>query len=281
MPSVRFQNRRKSVCIIIPVRNDLETLPDLRTVLADVETQLRGRYDTHYIVVDDGSTDGSGAFLSLLAPEGRPICVLTHRVTRGIGAALRTGFRQADAQIVCTVAADDVYPMDGLVSMIAEVDRGLADVVVASPYHPDGEVKRIPAGRLFFSRQCARLYRLYVPLALSTYTSTFRAYRGSFIREATFVCNGFESAMELLFCAERLGYRISEAPMTLSCSPAGTSKLASLPTVWKHLRFLAAYLGERYALPLRAHAAKEPHRRRDVPPLVRGLANQLPQDVQR
>ena len=281
MPSVRFQHRRKSVCIIIPACNELEALPRLRAELAALEGQLHLHYDTEYIVVDDGRTDGSSPLLPSLAPEGRPIRVLTHPVNRGIGAAFRTGFRQAQAQIVCTVDADCTYGLNGLPAMIAQVDRGVTDVVVASPYHPDGGVEGVPALRLLLSQQCSRLYRIFGPLKLYTYTSIFRVYRGSFVRDTEFASNGFESAVEILFSADQLGYRVSESPMVLHRRQAGSSKMALLRTIRKHMTFLTSQIGERYAVKPRTRTATEPVVRGPVSPLVRGLAEQLPQDVQR
>ena len=280
MPSVRFQHRRKSVCIIIPMCNELEALPLLRTELAQLDAQLSLHYDTQYILVDDGSSDGSSPLLPSVAPEGRPTRVLTHPVNSGVGAAFRTAFRQARAHIVCTIDADCTYGLHGLPPMITQVDRGFTDIVVASPYHPDGGVEGVPAARLFLSRQCSRLYRLFGPIKLHTYTSIFRVYRGSFVREAEFSSNGFESAVELLFCADRLGYHISEMPMTLHRRQAGASKMALLRTVRRHLRLIAAQFGDQDALPPRVATV---HRglRGAVTPLVHRLAEHFPQDVQR
>lgn len=273
MPSVRFQRRRTTVCIIVPVCNEREALDNLRVQLSELEAQLATAYDTQYIVVDDGSTDGTAPLLNELAPMGRPLKVLTHAHNQGIGAAFRTAFGSARAHIVCTVDADCTYPLNGLPAMIAMVDRGVTDVVVASPYHPEGGVEGVSRFRIFLSRQCSRMYRLFGPLNLCTYTSIFRVYRGSLIRDAEFRCNGFESAVELLFCAEKLGYRISEMPMTLHRRRAGRSKMAVLRTICRHTQFLGRHLKERLAPGDRLQAPRRP-----LPQLAHALPHQLTQD---
>ena len=56
------------------------------------------------------------------------------------------------------------------------LERG-ADVVTASPYHPDGGVANVPAYRLILSRGASFLYRVALRRDVHTYTSIFRAYR--------------------------------------------------------------------------------------------------------
>ncbi len=222
------------VCILIPLCNEEESIPTLRLKLAEVHQTLSQRFDVEYCFVDDGSTDNTVRLLPSVPPPNARYCIQMHSSNCGIGAAFRTGFQHAEADVVCTIDADCSYGPANLVSMIDAVLAGQADVMVASPYHPDGDVDGVQRWRLLLSMQCSRFYRMATPLQLYTYTSIFRAYRGSVVREVSFPSNGFVAAVEILLSAASLGYRIAEVPLTLRRRAAGHSKMRIARTIRAH-----------------------------------------------
>ncbi len=225
---------RPSVCIVIPVCNEEESLPLLRARLCALQGKLGARFCVRYLFVDDGSTDATARLLPAAVPEGASHEVHTHPANRGVGAAFRTGFRHAEADVVCTIDADCSYGPEHLLSMIEKVAGGHADVVVASPYHPEGGVDGVQRWRLVLSAQCSRLYRMVSPLKLYTYTSIFRAYKGSFVRQAQFRSDGFVAAVEILLSASHRGLRVAEMPLTLRRRTAGASKMRIARTIGAH-----------------------------------------------
>jgi dolichol-phosphate mannosyltransferase len=223
-----------SVCILIPVCNEAESLPLLRGRLHNLHQTLHNSYRLHYLFVDDGSSDETGRLLATAVPEGGSYEVYAHGTNRGIGAALRTGFQHTAADIVCTIDADCSYSPEHLSQMIQEVESGRTDVIVASPYHPQGGVEGVQLWRVLLSAQCSRLYRAVSPLKLYTYTSIFRVYKGAFVRRAQFRSDDFVAAVELLLCAAHLGCRIAEMPLTLRRRSAGVSKMRIARTIRGH-----------------------------------------------
>jgi dolichol-phosphate mannosyltransferase len=227
-----------SVCILIPMCNEEESLPLLRARLQTLHWSLRNRYRLHYLFVDDGSSDDTSRLLATAVPAGASYEVHTHATNRGIGAAFRTGFEHVAADIVCTIDADCSYGPEHLSKMIQEVESERTDVIVASPYHPQGGVEGVQRWRLLLSTLCSRLYRALSPLKLYTYTSIFRVYKGSFVRRAQFRSDDFVAAVELLLCAAYLGCRISEMPLTLRRRSAGVSKMRIARTIRGHAALL-------------------------------------------
>jgi dolichol-phosphate mannosyltransferase len=230
---------RVSIAIIVPVCNEEESVPVLRRRLQALQSTLGRHYRMHYIFVDDGSTDGTVQLLPGAVPKGVTYEICEHGTNKGVGAAFRTGFRQVTADIVCTIDADCSYGPENLVKMIQQVESNATDIVVASPYHPLGAVMGVQAWRLLLSSQCSRLYRIVSPLKLYTYTSIFRVYRGSAVRDVEFSSDSFVSVVEILLSASRLGYRISEAPLTLHRRVAGVSKMKVANTIREHLLLMA------------------------------------------
>ncbi len=237
--ALKLPDLRPKVCILVPVCNEEESLNGLKAKLEELHRSLESRYELEYCIVDDGSTDATPFLIGSAAPDRAKCTVLSHLQNLGVGAAFRTGFAHVHADIVCTIDADCSYApaeMSGLLEVIA---RGEADVVVASPYHPNGAVQGVQRWRLLLSLNCSLLYRAATPLKLHTYTSIFRAYKGSVARKVIFPSNGFVSAVEILLSAASQGFRVAEVPSTLTRRVAGCSKMRLLRTVRTHLQLLS------------------------------------------
>ncbi len=109
------------------------------------------------IVVDDGSTDGTGAAARAVGDER--VRVLTHERNRGKGRALATGCEAAREDIVVLLDADLEIPPEDVVPLVERLERAGADVAVGSKYHRDASLVW-PLGR----RLLSRLYHLVTAL---------------------------------------------------------------------------------------------------------------------
>lgn len=228
----------RSVDIVVPLCNERDSMQQLGQRLEALHARLSTRYRPNYLFVDDGSTDGTGGLLVEVVPSGASFEVHTHAINRGVGAAFRTAFQYVKSDFVCTIDADCSYGPENLLQMIYELECGDTDVVVASPYHPAGRVEGVQRWRIALSASCSHLYRMVTPLKLYTYTSIFRAYRGDAVRGLDVKNNGFVAAVEILLSVNRLGYRITELPLTLSRRSTGCSKMRIGKTVAAHLGLL-------------------------------------------
>lgn len=95
----------RSVDVLIPVFNAESTLVDsIESIMAQTLTDIR------IIVIDDGSTDGSGARLQALAARD-PRIDLHRTENAGVANALNLALSVADAEFVARFDADDIsYP---------------------------------------------------------------------------------------------------------------------------------------------------------------------------
>jgi len=107
--------------VILPAFNEaggiVDTLTRLRTVLADLPAS------SEIIVVDDGSTDGTGTRAAEMG-----VRVLTHPWNRGYGAALKTGVLATKARVIAIMDADSSYLPESLPRLYQKLDG--ADMVV-------------------------------------------------------------------------------------------------------------------------------------------------------
>jgi GT2 family glycosyltransferase len=101
------------VDILIPVHNAIATLEaSLQSVADQTFTNFRA------LVVDDGSTDGSGAALDALAARD-PRFVVIHQANGGIVAALNAAIALVEAPFVARMDADDICAPDRLERQLA------------------------------------------------------------------------------------------------------------------------------------------------------------------
>jgi len=93
-----------NISLVIPVYNEEESLPALFDEVREVLAGISGTCEI--ILIDDGSTDRSGAILRGLAEEDGRIKVVTFVKNCGQSAAFAAGFQIAQGQVVVTMDAD-------------------------------------------------------------------------------------------------------------------------------------------------------------------------------
>jgi dolichol-phosphate mannosyltransferase len=223
--------------------------------------------------VDDGSRDDTLAVFSRVAESAREMgiaaVVVPHDRNRGLGAAMRTGFRAAQGDVVVTTDSDATYRFEEIPAILDHLADDV-DIVTASPYHPRGAVANVPPHRLVLSRGSSWVYRRLVSSSLHTYTALFRVYRRHVIDTVPFSSDGFLAGAELLVNAVLAGYRAAEYPTVLHSRAHGVSKARLARTILAHVKFQARVLAGRLhvipgpwttiALPVRpgAHATRMP-----------------------
>jgi UDP-N-acetylglucosamine---dolichyl-phosphate N-acetylglucosaminyltransferase len=113
----------KRVVVVIPAYNEERTI-------VEVIRGLKQRGFTTLIVVDDGSSDRTGA---LASDEG--VIRLRHLLNRGLGGALGTGISAAlrlGAEVIVTFDADGQHDPNDIVRLLEPIEVGKAEVVIGS-----------------------------------------------------------------------------------------------------------------------------------------------------
>lgn len=119
------------------------------------------RYVDRIVVVDDGSRDHTAA-LALQVGDPR-VQVLRHARNRGVGAALKTGYRWAfahGADLVAVMAGDGQMDPDDLPALLGPLLRGAADYCKGDRLsHPQARA-RMPRARYLGNHLLSALTRL-------------------------------------------------------------------------------------------------------------------------
>jgi polysaccharide deacetylase family protein (PEP-CTERM system associated) len=224
------------VTVVVPVFNEEANIAFLRRTLQRLRARLADRYRIHVIVVDDGSRDQTVARAREHFEGFGDFELIKHGRNRGIGGAIMTGIRAAGTELVCSIDCDCSYDPDILEHMLPLARD--ADLVTASPYHPEGRALNVPAWRIFLSRTLSRAYQQLVDVRVHTFTSCCRVHRRSVFAPMTLEHEDFLGIAEMLLRAGMQGARVVEFPATLESRMFGVSKMKTAQVIRGHLGLL-------------------------------------------
>lgn len=234
--------------VVVPCYNEEDNVDKLQHEFFPVIERLIGNHlpdgnlidSVEVVFVDDGSRDQTYSVLreafSTLNYPALTTKFEKHDVNRGLGAALKTGFKASTGEVIVTTDSDGTYHFSTIPELLNHLTKEVA-IVTASPYHPNGEVVGVPPFRIFLSRGSSLLYRLLLSWKIHTYTALFRAYRREVVDQIPFTANDFLGQTELMVKAMLKGYKVDEFPAALHRRMFGVSKAKLLKTIQSHLMF--------------------------------------------
>lgn len=124
------------ISIIVPVYNTMKYL------VRCVESILNQTYkELQIILVDDGSTDGSGALCDDYAAKDKRIFVI-HKENGGLSSARNAGLDVAAGKYIGFVDSDDYIEADMYEKMLHEIERHSADMCICSSYDEEENGKK-------------------------------------------------------------------------------------------------------------------------------------------
>ena len=119
-----MEERKPLVSVIVPVYN---VYPYLRDCVQSVQAQSYQNWEL--LLVDDGSTDGSGELCDELAVEDGRIQVF-HKPNGGLSDARNHGMHHARGEYFCFLDSDDLLPENALEKLVGLCEQHRADVAM-------------------------------------------------------------------------------------------------------------------------------------------------------
>ena len=194
------------------------------------------------LVVDDGSTDTSPQVARSNGAE-----VLELGATLGVGAAIRAGFRYAQASgydVVVVMAGNNKDSPEEIPLLLDRIVDGPADLVQGSRWlGASSDYGDMPLYRRLATRVHPWVFNLISPVDLSDTTNGFRAVRVAMLSDPELALDQdwldeYELEVYLLYKAAKLGYRVSEVGVTKRYPPKslGQTKMKPITGWWSILR---------------------------------------------
>jgi len=203
------------VSVLVPAYNEEQILERSLSRLCQYMGSLENEYQWELIIINDGSTDGTGDVADRFARGRDNVKVLHHMFNFRLGQALRFAFRQSRGDYVVVMDADLSYAPEHIGKMLARIRESRAKIVVASPYRKGGRVSDVPWIRKILSVWANRFLSLLTTRdwysdRLTNITGMVRAYDGDFIRRLDLWSMDVDINPEIIYKAKILRARIVE-----------------------------------------------------------------------
>lgn len=194
------------VSFLVPAYNEAATIVEIleRVSALDLEKQI--------VVVDDGSTDGTGDLVESWS-TGRDNVVLVRQKNRGKGAAVRAAIPHADGDICVIQDADLEYDPVDVPALIEPITRGSADVVFGSRMSGGKPQRAYLFWHLVGNRFLSLLTNILYNTTLSDMETGYKAFRTEVLRSLDLRQDDFAIEPEITakICKQKL--RVYELPI--------------------------------------------------------------------
>jgi dolichol-phosphate mannosyltransferase len=216
------------VSVVILTYNERDTLAAVADEIDGALARLEQPFEI--LIVDDGSTDGSGAVADELAARRRGVRVIHHATNLGLGGVYRTGFREALGHCLTFFPADGQFPA----SILADFVPCMGDADLVLGYLP--EKSRGPFETMLSAAE-RLLYRAVLG-PVPRFQGIFMI-RTSVLREIDLKSSGrgWAVVMELIIKVARdPRRRVVGVPTMVRPRVSGASKVQNVRTIAANLR---------------------------------------------
>lgn len=200
----------KKLSIIIPVYNEAETVARLIERVLVVEL---GDVEREVVVVNDGSTDGTGEVLEQVARRWpRLVEIVHHEQNQGKGAAIRTALEHVTGDVVITQDADLEYDPREYPKLLAVFEDPTVRVVYGSRNlreNPRSSWRFYWGGRLV-----SWVANLLYGSNLTDEATGYKVFRAELLRSLDLQADGFAFCPEVTGKVLRRDIEIHEVPIT-------------------------------------------------------------------
>ncbi len=231
--------------VVIPAHNECETIG--RTVEAFRQELIDKEIPYEIIVVDDASTDATGAEVAPIAERDPAVKCIRSPRSPGFGQAIRAGLDVYTGDAVAIVMADlSDSPRD--LARYYQVLNGGFDCAFGSRFVTGSEVHDYPRFKLLLNRIVNFGIRVLFRHGYNDTTNAFKAYRREVIDNIQpLLSNHFNLTVEMPLKALVRGHSYAIVPVSWTNRTHGVSKLR-LQEMGSRYLFIVLYVFLEYHL---------------------------------
>lgn len=207
------------ISVIIPAYNEEE---GIREIVDRVLKQTEN-LPLELIVINDGSTDATAEIVSKYKEQG--VKLINHETNLGYGAALKTGFKSANGDLIAFLDADGTYPPEYLPHLCQTLIKENADIVLGSRFA--GERTGMPRHRRFGNKILALFLSWIGNRKITDTASGMRVLKKSILPKLYPLPDGLEFTPAMSTRAIHEHLKVVEVPIPYS-ERMGRSKLSAI-----------------------------------------------------
>jgi glycosyltransferase involved in cell wall biosynthesis len=222
-----------NLSVVIPVYNEVENIGE---ILKRVQATKLAK---EIIIVDDGSKDGTRDTLRNL--DGREnVRVILHERNQGKGAAVVTGLRAAQGDVLLIQDADLEYDPREYPILLQPIEEGKADVVYGSRFL--GAPHRVTMfWHLMANRMLTLMTNVLYNTILTDMETGYKVFRREVIENMKIRAKRFDFEPEFTAKVLKRKYRIYEVPISFNPRDYSQGKKIKLKdafeAVWTLLKY--------------------------------------------
>lgn len=215
--------RGKSITVFFPAFNDAQSIGPLVTNALKGLSSLVSDYEV--LVINDGSWDDTAFVLEELARNEPRVKIIHHPRNLGYGAALRTGFDNANKELVFYTDGDGQYDVRELASLYPLLTDGV-DVVNGFKKHRADAFRRQLLGDIY-----NRMARFLFRFPIRDVDCDFRLARRSALQQVQLNSSSGAICVELVYKLHRAGCVFAETAVSHHPRMHGRSQFFTLRRV--------------------------------------------------
>ena len=213
-----------TLSVVIPAYNEESGIAEIiqRVLAVQGDLNKAGVDNLELLVVDDGSKDQTAQITRILENQSEALRLICHPENRGYGAALKTGFSEAQGEFIGFLDADGTYPPEYFPQLCESALNG-SDLVIGS--RMVGAESQMPitrrVGNFFFARLVSLLGRQHI----TDSASGMRVFKKEVLEKISPLPDGLNLTPVMSTKAIHEDVEMSEVPIPYS-ERVGRSKLS-------------------------------------------------------
>lgn len=217
------------ILVVIPTYNERENVEAITTAVLK-ETSALQTHETHILVVDDNSPDGTGEIVRHLMEREKRLHLLARPGKQGLGRAYLAAFAwglERDYDVLIEMDADFSHRPEDLVRIIEASVK--ADFVVGSRYVSGGQTVNWSLSRKLISRGGSLYSRMILGFPLADWTGGFNAWSRRVLQKIdldSVRSEGYSFQIELKYRSLKRGFQEVEVPIVFEDRRVGQSKMS-------------------------------------------------------
>jgi dolichol-phosphate mannosyltransferase len=208
-----------SLSILVPVYNERQALEHGLRAISDF-ARSHG-FEHEILVIESGSTDGTGEHCDELARVLPNLRVIHEGARNGFGSALKLGYRHATKDLVWLITVDLFFPLDAIFTALPLLSR-----------HDYVASYRSQDNRSAYRRLQSFLYNQLITRALGLkvrhVNAGFKVLKRAVVQDVELTAKGWCVDAELLYRLEQAGRTFVEIPVPLIDRTQGRSSVGPL-----------------------------------------------------